>query len=43
MSDYAALPEDLAAPKPATQTTIDVNRGFRDKLDFSDRQSFETV
>lgn len=41
MTDYSPLPRELASPKPATNTTINVNQSFRDKLDFSDRQSFE--
>lgn len=41
MSDYSPLPEALAKPKAATETTARVNHSFRTKLDFSDRQSFE--
>jgi len=41
MSDYSPLPEALAEPKAATETTVRVNNSFRTKLDFSDRRSFE--
>ena len=41
MTDYDPLPEEMRAPKPATEATIAVNRAFLERLDFSDRQSFE--
>ncbi len=41
MTEYSALPDTLSAPKPATATTRAVQQSFKDKLDFSNRQSFE--
>ncbi len=41
MTDYSPLPRELAEPKPATEATKRVNQTFLDRLDFSDRQSFE--
>lgn len=41
MTDYTPLPEDQRAPKPATEATISRNETFKQKLDFSDRRSFE--
>ncbi len=41
MADYKPLPEACRSPKPATDTTIAVQQSFKDKLDFSDRQSFD--
>ena len=40
MFEYSPLPEELRKPKPATDTTRQVQDGFRNKLDFNDRQSF---
>ena len=40
MTDYSPLPEDSSAPKPATEATIAIQQTFKDKLDFSNRQSF---
>ena len=41
MTEYSPLPDTLAATKPATATTRAVQQSFKDKLDFSNRQSFE--
>lgn len=41
MTDYDPLPEAMRQPKPATEATKAVNRAFLERLDFSDRQSFE--
>ncbi len=41
MTEYSPLPEDRRSPKPATEATKANQQSFRDKLDFSDRQSFE--
>lgn len=43
MSNYSPLPEELRAPKPATETTRKANATFREKLDFSDSRSFENA
>ena len=41
MTEYSPLLDTLAATKPATATTRAVQQSFKDKLDFSNRQSFE--
>ena len=41
MTDYTPLPEAMRTPKPATDATQRVQKSFRDKLNFSDQQSFE--
>jgi alkyl sulfatase BDS1-like metallo-beta-lactamase superfamily hydrolase len=41
MTDYEPLPEEMRAAKPATEATKAVNAAFKDRLDFSDRQSFK--
>ena len=41
MADYSPLPETLRTAKPATNTTKAVQQSFKDKLNFSNRQSFE--
>ena len=41
MTEYSPLAGTLAATKPATATTRAVQQSFKDKLDFSNRQSFE--
>ena len=41
MTSYSPLPESMRSPKPATQATRDVHQSYRDRLDFSDRRSFE--
>ncbi len=41
MVDYAPLPESMRLAKEATDATRKVQQSFREKLDFSDRQSFE--
>lgn len=41
MPPYSPLPESMRAPKPATQATIQSQQSFREKLDFTDRQSFD--
>ena len=40
MPEYSPLPEELRKPKSATDVTRQVQDGFRNKLDFNDRQSF---
>jgi len=40
MTDYSPLPEDSRTPKPATEATKAIQQTFKDKLDFSNRQSF---
>ena len=41
MTDYAPLPEELRQAKPASEATKAINNAFYDRLDFSNRQSFE--
>ncbi len=41
MTDYSPLPPGMSSPKLATKATSEANQAFRDKLDFTDRQSFE--
>lgn len=41
MSEYEPLPEEMRTAKPATKATIAVNNSYRERLDFSDQQSFE--
>ena len=43
MPDYQPLPEADRQPKPATEHTRQFNAAFRDRLDFSDRRSFENA
>lgn len=43
MSEYTPLPEDLSQAKPATDTTIERQTTFKQKLNFSDRRSFENA
>jgi alkyl sulfatase BDS1-like metallo-beta-lactamase superfamily hydrolase len=40
VTDYSPLPEELRNPKPATDATRAVQQHFENKLDFTDRQSF---
>ncbi len=39
--EYTRLPDSERTPKPATTTTRAVQQEFTDKLDFTDRQSFD--
>ncbi|MFT4798180.1 MAG: alkyl sulfatase BDS1-like metallo-beta-lactamase superfamily hydrolase, partial [Candidatus Azotimanducaceae bacterium] len=41
MTDYEPLPEQHRTPKPATEATKAVNASFHQRLDFSDRKSFD--
>jgi alkyl sulfatase BDS1-like metallo-beta-lactamase superfamily hydrolase len=41
MTTYTPLPEDMREPKPASQSTQQVQQSFLDKLDFGNRQSFK--
>jgi alkyl sulfatase BDS1-like metallo-beta-lactamase superfamily hydrolase len=41
MTDYEPLPEEHRAPKPATEATKAVNAAFLERLDFTDRKSFD--
>ncbi len=41
MTEYSPLPEDSCAPKAATEATKAIQQSFKDKLDFTDRQSFK--
>jgi alkyl sulfatase BDS1-like metallo-beta-lactamase superfamily hydrolase len=41
MTDYQPLPEEHRAPKPATEATKAVNAAFLERLDFTDRKSFD--
>ena len=43
MTDYQALPKEFISPKPATEATKKINQGFINKLDFTDRRSFDTA
>lgn len=43
MSDYSPLPDAMRSPKPATDATRRVHQSFHDRLDFSDRRSFENA
>lgn len=41
MTDYDPLPESLRQPKPASAATKTINEAFYQRLDFTNRQSFE--
>lgn len=41
MTDYEPLPEQHRSPKPATEATKAVNAAFLERLDFTDRKSFD--
>lgn len=43
MTDYQALPKEFISPKPATEATKKINQGFINKLDFTDRRSFDNA
>jgi|TARA_B110000261_G_scaffold157350_1_gene192289 alkyl sulfatase BDS1-like metallo-beta-lactamase superfamily hydrolase len=43
MTDYQALPKEFISPKPATEATKKINQGFFNKLDFTDRRSFDNA
>ncbi len=43
MTDYQPLPTDLTDAKPATSHTVQKNQSFKDKLDFTDKRSFENA
>lgn len=43
MTDYQPLPKEFVTPKPATDATKKINQAFVDKLNFSDRRSFENA
>ncbi len=41
MTKYTPLPDDMRLPRAATDATRKIQQGFKDRLDFSDRQSFK--
>ena len=41
MTDYEPLPEQHRTPKPASEATKAINAAFLQRLDFSDRKSFD--
>ena len=43
MTDYQALRKEFISPKPATEATKKINQGFINKLDFTDRRSFDNA